>query len=364
MNFITLILITLVFNLGLIMTVHATETSNSVSLENGLATEYNIKRETLNSLDVASRSIMATIYDINVNMKNVSRKRDQLNNSMIYAQSRVKNLAKQIVDLENRIARQKNDLSRRMRAIYKLDEESAARVLFSSASAVELDQSLKYLKLISENDFRMIRSFEADKKLLVSKSLQMKSEVARLLRYKQRIHKQENILVKNQTSKMRLLKELEGDRSKIVSNIRGIKDKLNSHSLQSLLDLSFFDKKGQLKSPISGSLVQEFGLIENPEFQYKLSHKGFQYKVSSLTSVKSIYSGRVSFVGPVLGYGQTVIIDHGDHYYSVYSRADDILVSEGHQVDVAQKIATTKNELYFEIRHFSDAIDPKPWLAN
>ncbi|HXE43516.1 MAG TPA: M23 family metallopeptidase, partial [Candidatus Baltobacteraceae bacterium] len=78
--------------------------------------------------------------------------------------------------------------------------------------------------------------------------------------------------------------------------------------------------------------------------------------------IHSIFSGEVAFAGRLPGYDHVVIINHGDHYYSLYAHLDRVTVASGQSVAQGQALASADQDLYFEIRHFSDAIDPKPWL--
>src|SRR5690606_33537516 len=91
--------------------------------------------------------------------------------------------------------------------------------------------------------------------------------------------------------------------------------------------------------------------------------KGLLYRVPSKTVIKSVHEGRVAFTGPVDGHRLLVVLDHGDHYYTVYGMSDKVLVKKGDKVKGGESLAETSEHAYFEIRHFSDAIDPRPWLV-
>ena len=88
------------------------------------------------------------------------------------------------------------------------------------------------------------------------------------------------------------------------------------------------------------------------------------------SKVRSVYSGNAIFAGEIPGYGNSVIVDHGDHYYSVYSHLHSIDIEQGLQIEANQVIGKSGSSgseygdgLYFEIRHFSEPADPKNWLA-
>lgn len=114
---------------------------------------------------------------------------------------------------------------------------------------------------------------------------------------------------------------------------------------------------------------QGYGIIRDDSSDLIFTHRGHLYETLARSSVRAVFDGKVAFVGPVAGYGTTLILDHGDHYYSVYSYIDKANVTLGDQVRENQSIAVSgeidqlkTNGIYFEIRHFSEPADPKQWV--
>jgi septal ring factor EnvC (AmiA/AmiB activator) len=69
------------------------------------------------------------------------------------------------------------------------------------------------------------------------------------------------------------------------------------------------------------------------------------------------------------GYGNLMIIDHGNDFCTIYAHAEEIFKSEGDSVDTDEVIGTVGDtgslagtKLYFEIRHKGKPIDPLAWL--
>lgn len=87
------------------------------------------------------------------------------------------------------------------------------------------------------------------------------------------------------------------------------------------------------------------------------------------TAVRSVAAGRVSFADRYDDYGLTVILDHGDRYYSVYASLGSTDVHVGDSVTSGARIGTvgsvdgTPPRLYFELRHNASTLDPAPWLG-
>ena len=85
-------------------------------------------------------------------------------------------------------------------------------------------------------------------------------------------------------------------------------------------------------------------------------------------SVHSIAAGRVSYAASLPGYGNTVIIDHGDGYMSVYTGLSQVAVGNGSRVSARQSIGTSgtlpagEQGLYFELRYHNQTINPRSWV--
>ncbi|MCK9511499.1 MAG: peptidoglycan DD-metalloendopeptidase family protein [Pigmentiphaga sp.] len=79
--------------------------------------------------------------------------------------------------------------------------------------------------------------------------------------------------------------------------------------------------------------------------------------------------GTVVFSGWLRGFGNLLILDHGDDYLSVYGSNEAILKQVGDAVGGGEAVATAgatgglaQSGLYFEIRHRGNPVDPLPWI--
>lgn len=119
--------------------------------------------------------------------------------------------------------------------------------------------------------------------------------------------------------------------------------------------------------PIRGELMAYFGQNRADTGD---SWRGILIKAQAGAPVKAIASGQVVFSNWVRGFGNLIILDHGNHYLSVYAYNQSLLSSVGQTVKVGQQIAKVgatggqvEPALYFEIRSGTQAVDPLIWLA-
>jgi septal ring factor EnvC (AmiA/AmiB activator) len=342
-----------------------------------VADEIQKSRTTINEKEQEKRHILGSLYEISKRMKKISQEKGAMTDKLIHTQGHVKFIARDIAILEKKAEAEKSQLGISLRNLYKISGETYLAILFSQESALSLDRTLKFFKIVSEKDFALIKTYQKNILELKTKKTNLNSQVQKLVHIELDIKKQESLLLSEHDQKSKIVTEIENKKLANVEKIKTLRTKAQSKNLSSfdaalsdLLKTAFYESKGQLPSPILGTVVQDFGLIKNEDYPTELSHKGWFYSSAKNASVNVVYEGRIVFLGSIRGYGATVIVDHGDHYYSVYSHLGQIKVKLQELVKKSQMIATagsttTTNSvgIYFEIRHFSEPENPKNWLA-
>lgn len=323
-------------------------------------------KEVINESEAARRKLLGSLYAINLRMKKISKDKGKLTDELMQSQDGVETVATAIQTLEIQIDRQRRGLKKRLRTLYKISGESFVGAVFSTKNAYEFDSTLRNLKLVSDKDFQMIQSYRLNLSLLAQQRKKLKTQVERLLIVEKRIRKQERLLAQEHQAKSTLASSIEKDTRKRISEIRRLRKTRSADDTEiaHLLKPSIYEKKGSLIAPISTEyIIKDFGLRIDEKFKFKMSHKGWQIAVSQTTGVVATDEGVVAFTGPLPGYGATLILDHGDHYYSVYSGLSSIKVSVGDEVPRSGFLGQAETGLYFEIRHFSEPENPASWIS-
>lgn len=124
--------------------------------------------------------------------------------------------------------------------------------------------------------------------------------------------------------------------------------------------------RGQLKLPVKGELVARYGSKRGEG----ASWKGVFIRAAEGAPVSSLAAGTVVFADWLRGFGNLVIVDHGNQYMSIYGNNESILKRPGDKVRAQEVIASAGNSggnefsgLYFELRYQGRAIDPMQWMA-
>jgi septal ring factor EnvC (AmiA/AmiB activator) len=127
--------------------------------------------------------------------------------------------------------------------------------------------------------------------------------------------------------------------------------------------------RGRLPWPTEGKIVAAFGAQVHPRFGTRTYRNGVDIEAAQGTDVGAVFAGHVIYTGWFKGYGNLIILDHGNEYYTLYAHIAAIQVREGEDVRQAQRIGTVGDtgslagpRLYFEVRYQGKPQDPAEWL--
>jgi septal ring factor EnvC (AmiA/AmiB activator) len=128
---------------------------------------------------------------------------------------------------------------------------------------------------------------------------------------------------------------------------------------------NFSALKGKLHLPVRGDITNRFG---SPREDTGITWKGLFIRATEGNDVKSVADGRVVFSDWMRGFGNLIIVDHGDGYMSLYGNNQAVLKHVGDEVNAGDAIASVGNSggnesngLYYELRHQSQPFDPLKW---
>lgn len=135
-------------------------------------------------------------------------------------------------------------------------------------------------------------------------------------------------------------------------------------------EVSFPSRRGALPLPTPGEIVVTYGTRPNAKSRGILHNSGILISARAGRPVQAIHEGLVMFADVLKEYGKVVIINHGDHYYSLIAHAGELTRKAGESVKAGETVAMVGDgasgrgpKLYFEIRHHGKPIDPRGWLA-
>lgn len=273
---------------------------------------------------------------------------------------------------------QKVLLGKRFRQIYKEGPVFPLKIAFSSESASEFLQHLKYMELIAQHDANLMADYKSRLDGMKKEKSSLLSVRAKLVRLEKDALGKRGEFENARKEKKRFLKKIKKKKQfgiqtrkelqRASNNLNDLITKLLS-KLASGEGLDILDKKGRLSLPVKGRILNKFGRQKDKQYGSFIVHNGINIKARTGTPVRSIFNGKVLYTGELDGYGNLVIIGHGKDYHSLYGHLDRISIKTNQVVQAGDIIGLSGDTgslvgetLYLEMRKKGKPIEPVRWF--
>lgn len=322
-----------------------------------------VKREELDRIQGQLAGVQKKVNAANANMERLEKERDVL----------------------------AGRLKSRLKAMYKMRKGEYLSLLFSSESPRDLGRRHKYMTIIMDSDSNLISGYEKtlssledEKNRLTalyselgsvkSSALAAKNETLKLQRRKTAFL---SGIKKEKERRVKVLGELEeaaAELKDLLNQLRAEEEKKEEQKVEAVetpfAGTGFGAMRGKLSMPVKGPVVSSYGRVKHPRFQTVTFNNGIMIEAPADTPVKSVYDGKVIYVGWLKGYGQVLIMDNGGGYYTLFANLSKVLKEKGETAEKGTDVglvgdtgANAATGLYFEIRHKGVPRDPMGWFA-
>ncbi len=300
-------------------------------------------------------------------------------------------------DTEIRLKQRKEVLASRLRQNYTRGNATYTQVLIQSRSLNDLLSRGQYVRQIVTSDTELIESvkqdisqIKVDKQALEAQQVRQKALANEYEEQKQQYladTKEQKVLLAGaeevRQEAQDELDELEEAANEMTDRVRQLSAVLHRRreiERQALLAARRKQKSGDttplpqaelpewhgaLRMPVNGRIMSGFGTRFHPILHRRKMHTGVDIAASSGTPIRAAGSGVVILSAYYRGYGNAVIIDHGNNVTTLYGHCSALLVSEGQSVKVGQVIAkvgmtglATGPHLHWEVRRNGTPVSP------
>jgi septal ring factor EnvC (AmiA/AmiB activator) len=236
----------------------------------------------------------------------------------------------------------------------------------------KLFESVQELKKTNEEIKDNATELERKKKNMAKTVAEKSSALTEFKKKKNSTDKMYRDAVKDEKVRKEYLALLQKREKAIQAKLSQIKKDFAKSAPVSFKGLSseFGRQKGKLVWPVSGHVIEKFGVKTVEGFKGVILKKGIKI-VPTTTTVKAVYDGVVIHKDNAWGLGNFIIVAHPSGFYSLYANMDGIGVSRNEKVKTGQNLGTIDIDhetntpyLYFEIRIHDKAVDPLEWLAS
>ncbi|MDT8317856.1 MAG: peptidoglycan DD-metalloendopeptidase family protein [bacterium] len=298
---------------------------------------------------------------------------------------RIETVEKRIQELEKEKKERRKGLKKRVAALYKLGNIGPVNLLFSSRSLLDLEKRYIFVQSVIEKDAYAIEKYlgaidelndsylAIDAKKNEAKAVSLKL-AAQKEKTQRELDKKKKLIASIASSKElheKKLAQLKASSVRLESLLVKLEASLSDPGYTSYGGGGLSALKGRLDLPCNGEVTAFFGKSKDINFNTDIIRKGIDIAAPWGSEVAAIHGGKVAYAGSFKGYGNIVIIDHGEGYYSLSANLSKILKKKGEEVNAGSVIALsgdtgslTGPRLYFEIRYKGKPVDPLDWVKS
>lgn len=329
-------------------------------------------------------------------LKNIEKQISQKEKELEIQKRKLEQSEKELKTVENNLEKAKLNyektlimLSKRLRAMYMLGYQekrlSYVKLLAGDGDISEITHKYQYIASISTADKNLLDKAKAQKEELYYRKRLVEHKKEEIAQNKDITEKAKNeienkkkarteVLVKVQKSKSELTKaqmEIESSINRLERLIAQLRD--DQERRDQATGKRDINKK-PYQNPSAGSMGNIMWPVNGQVIENAApSMKGVTIKANYGTDIKCVKDGIVDYASwfDGVGFGQMIIINHGNGYRTLYAHASTILVKVGQTVSKGQVIGKVGDTgslrgpmLYFEVWRGTDALPTRPLLSD
>jgi len=326
-------------------------------------------------------------------LRDLARQREDLGRQLA-------DLAERTASMQAEIERQQNEIGRTLHTRYVNGRAEPLRVLLTHEDPNRTARHLHYLTYVSRARAEVVSGLRANLVAMAELSAATQAKQAEIVAVEKEQAAERRTLEREKTTRRQVLDSvsaqinqqkreyatLKRDEERLTQLVEKLaraaaaKPKPKVKSKPGMAEKSvanadvpqagtgsapFASLRGRLRLPVAGELVGRFG---SPRPESGFSAKGVFIRAGAGQDVRAVASGRVVFAEWLRGFGNLVIVDHGDGYMSLYGNNENLRHRAGDDVrtgDVLAAVGASAGQedsgLYFELRHRGRPFDPLPW---
>jgi septal ring factor EnvC (AmiA/AmiB activator) len=347
--------------------------------------EKHIKTED-NRLKIETKSIINIDKQISLTHQQISIFRNRIRQG----KETISSLENQIDSLQSKIQALQKIFKQQVVFAYKYQRGKQYDWLLGASNFNEIFIRYSYFKKVADAERNIFLDLNRSQERLQSKEKQLAEELKSVEKSLSSAKKTEVNLNSRRKTKTRLVNSIKKNKNVLSQALQEQKEsydklkniiatlekrrpkrqlKVDTQVKWEKISGSFSKNRGKFNWPVQGSVLHGFGRFKNPELKTVLNNTGIDIKAPRGQGVRCVFPGVVSMITYMSGFGNTVIVDHNDGYYTVYAHLDQILVNAEDFIEGGMSVGTVGEsgslegpKLHFEIYGSDKNLNPLKWL--
>lgn len=354
--------------------------SNAATLDEQKQEVQEEKEKAEDELEYVQGEISASLIRVQELDDNISKAENEIENletQLEELQIDVVKTEEELTIKQQKYKTNKDLLEKRMAAMYEAGEMTYLQVLFKSSSIIEFISNYYYLQEIARSDIELLNNIQKEKEKLELAQKKLNEQKANLKMLKAKQEQTYIAMQNNKTIQQSYIDQLSEDEKELQNKIAEYK--AEEQRIQNLIDFASgmgYDGEytgGLMAWPVAKSgtyITSDYGIREHPVQGVIKKHTGIDIGNAGFGApVIAAADGVVSYAGELGGYGNCVIINHGNGISTLYGHGQAIHTTVGRVVkkgdlimEVGSTGVSTGPHLHFEVRINGNNVDPKPYL--
>jgi septal ring factor EnvC (AmiA/AmiB activator) len=314
-------------------------------------------------------SILGTLSRMERNLLQREKELGRLDSQYDRIRRNTVSVREKLNQIQRKIDQNQTRLHSRIVAMYKAGRIGYLPYVLSSDSYNDFMRMMKFLKIVIDYDANLLRNYQAQRLEKTQYQEKLENDIKKLKQVRAEQEGKKIEILHAKREKRAFLKQVRRQKAEYRKWIRELEDRARELQLlikkleremrdKAVYGLNFKGHKGRLLLPVRGTVIAE------------KRGRGIIIEAPKNSPVRAVFPGRVIYSGWFEGYGNIIILDHGDKYYTVSGHASKVLkrvnepVAEGEVIALVGDTGSIRGPcLYFEIRYKGKPEDPLKWLS-
>ena len=309
------------------------------------------------------RILQAELDEANTAYNEIKAKLDNANEQIAQKE-------KQLADTEQSLKKNQKYLQKRVRDIYIHGQISYLDILFGAKDFSDFLTRMDLIKRILRYDYDLITKIHQERNSIIQTKAELEKEKTTTEKLYDEAKTKKFALDDKKSALDKMIDRIKYDKE---TSEKAYKELMNASEQIALMiqrrGSSAYVGTGQMIWPLGGPITSEYGWRTHPIYGNARYHSGIDIGGDYGMNIYAADSGTVTYSGWISGYGNTVIIDHGNGVSTLYGHNQSLTVSVGQNISQGDIIAhcgstgnSTGPHCHFEVRVNGEPTNPYDYL--
>ena len=328
------------------------------------------------SLASQERTLLVELRKLEVDRELKSEELASAERDLRRTRERVAATSARAAALQNTAETERPDVERRLVQLYKLGRAGYWRLLLDLDNLRSLGRVYRTASALNRLDRERVQQHEQTLKALATERQALEAQVRDAEKLYQRALVARTAIDRAVAARTALVSSIDSQRdlnAQLAGELEAAQQRLQSTVAQlggrgASVSLPLRPFRGALPWPAQGVVIGRFGRQTTGRFGTSIARSGIEISLAEGQVVRAVHEGTVAFADQFTGYGNLIIVDHGDGIYSLYGYLSSLEAARGAHLEAQTPVGSSGRDpsgnpaLYFELRIDGKPVDPLQWL--